>query len=403
MIKKHLSCMAIAFFLFISGAFGATFFSGYAGGKLNYIANPDVKEYDPELKLQAFFAGQFNFSQNFWSHIEFSVDTQDFLNQSLFHATPSMFQVDEISFIFRGNLYEASNYFSLFMGTYDPVGSDVFLQRYFTIKPISSKITESYLGLAGSILYPHFGVGISNVLRFHPAPIALGGYVYINHEDVKNYVLNTDLRFANVLRYFTFDFAAGVGIPLENKYKGNDVIVAIEKIYWHAGTTILLGNNYTQSLFLQAGIYNASFVPQGNSIISPDDFYILLEPRFLFDALRVNISIFCLPKDTVKKLLLVDDTLGANLNIYLDSFVIGSQPFTIGAHAGFSLIDKTFLDLKEPQKLLNSEYNINITPYIYTNFLSGEIHIQSKIRLMDFINGDKTKAFSIDLGYRTKF
>lgn len=402
MNKKHLLHVAISICIF-SKIFATTSFSGYAGSKLNYTANPDIEKYDPDLKLQAFFAGQFNFSQNLWSHIEFSVDTNDILNQSIFHATPSMFQIDELSLILRGNMPDATNYLGIFMGTYDPIGSDVFLQRYFTIKPISSKITESYLGLAGSILYPHFGAGISDVLKFHQIPIALGGYVYINHEDSKYYVLNTDLRFANVSRFFTFDFAAGVGFPLANKYQGKDLIVAIEKIYWHAGTTMMLGNNYTHALFLQAGIYNASFMAQKMSIVSTDDIYILFEPRFLIDKVRINISLFSIPQNTVKKLLLIDDTLGINLNLYSDSITLGSKTFTIGSHASFTLPDKSFLDFKELEKLLSKGYNINITPYIATNFLSGELHLQSRINVMDFIKGNTSKAISIDLGYRTKF
>ncbi len=402
MNKKHIFSLAAAIFI-STGLFAATSFSGYAGGKLNYAANPEEEEFNPDLKLQAFFAGQFNFSQNIWSHLEFSINTGDLLSQSIFHETESLFQIDEISLICRANLYNSANYISAFMGTYDPIGSDIFLQRYFNIKPIDSKLTESYLGLAGSILYPHFGIGIADVIKLYTVPVAFGGYIYVNHEDKDFYVINTDIRFASVLSYFTCDFACGLGIPLADKYKGEDVIIAVEKAYWHAGTTILVGNNFTNSLFMQAGIYNASFKAKESSIVSPDDLYILLEPRFLIANAHLNVTLYSLPEQTVSKLLLVEDTLGVNLNFFADASLASSNSLTYGAHLNVSLIDKHFQDLKEIKDFTSEDLNITITPYLESQFLSGQIHLQASIRLMDFVRERAGHAFSLDLGYRTKF
>ncbi len=403
MNKKHVFLLAAAIFI-STGLFAATSFSGYAGGKLNYAANPEEEDFDPDLKLQAFFAGQFNFSQNVWSHLEFSINTGDLLSQSIFHETESLFQIDEISLIARANMYTSANYISAFMGTYDPIGSDIFLQRYFNIKPIDSKLTESYLGLAGSILYPHFGIGVADVIKLYNSPIAFGGYIYVNHEDKDYYVLNTDLRFASVFSYFTMDFAGGLGIPLADKYKGEDVFIAIDKVYWHAGTTILIGNNFTNSLFLQAGIYNASFKAKDeSSIVSPDDLYLLFEPRFLIANAHMNISIFSLPEDTVKQLLLVDDTLGVNINFYADASLGSSNSLTYGTHVSVSLIDKHLPDLKDIKDITTDDLNINVSPYLESQFLSGQLHAQATIRLMDFVRERAGHAFALDLGYRTKF
>jgi len=403
MNKKHIFSLAAAIFI-STGLFAATSFSGYAGGKLNYAANPEQEDFDPDLKLQAFFAGQFNFSQNVWSHLEFSINTGDLLSQSIFHETESLFQIDEISLIARANMYSSANYLSAFMGTYDPIGSDIFLQRYFNIKPIDSKLTESYLGLAGSILYPHFGIGVSDVIKLYNEPIAFGGYVYLNHEDKDYYVLNTDLRFATVLSYFTCDFAGGLGIPLADKYRGEDVFIAIDKVYWHAGTTILLGNNFTNSLFMQAGIYNASFkAKQESSIVAPDDIYILIEPRFLLANTHLNVSIYSLPKQTVEKLLLVEDTLGVNLNFYSDASLASSNSITYGAHVNASLMNKNFMDIKDLKDFKTDDLNISVTPYLESQFLSGQLHLQATVRLMDFVREHAGRAISVDLGYRTKF
>lgn len=404
MKAKHFISILAAFFI-TSGLFAATSFSGYAGGKLNYAANPEETEsFDPDLKLQSFFAGQFNFSQNLWSHLEFSINTGDLLSESIFHATDAKFQIDELSLIMRGNMYTSANYFSVFMGTYDPIGSDVFLQRYFNIKPIGSKITESYLGLAGSILYPHFGVGVSDIIKLYNEPIAFGGYLYMNHEDEDYYVFNTDLRFATVLRYLTLDFAGGIGVPLADKYRGEEVIIAVEKIYWHAGTTLLLGNNFTNSLFIQAGIYNASFTKkQDSSIIDPKEVYLLVEPRLRLGNGHLNISVFSLPQATVDKLLFVDDTLGADVNIYGEASTMGSNQITYGTHICASFTEKYFTDIKDFMNLTENGYNINITPYFTTTFLSGELHMQATARIKEFMNGHSERGFSLDIGYRTKF
>ncbi|MBR4179231.1 MAG: hypothetical protein IKR45_00885, partial [Treponema sp.] len=328
-----ISLFLATFILFTTQVLAQPAFSGYSGGKLNYSTNEEVTDkYDPDLSLQAFFQGQFNFSQNMWGHLEFSIDTQDFLSKELFHKTEAWFKIDEISLIFKSKADTNSNYFSIFMGTYDPIGSDIFLQRYFGIKPIASKITESWLGLSGSVLYPHFGMGIADVKRLMSSPIALGGYAYINHEDNKYYVFNADGRFACVYRYFSFDIAGGIGVPLSNSNQGQEVIAAIEKLYWHAGTTMLIGNNYTQSLFIQAGLFNVPFTKRNGTQVSPDDIYLLFEPRLLLENAHANLSIYSLPKETVDQLIFVDDTLGLNLNIYGDSFSLGANRFTLGAN-----------------------------------------------------------------------
>ena len=138
MSKKYkLSTIIFIFFVFAPSVFATTFFSGFAGGKLNYSTIEGSEEYSPELKLQAFFQGQFNFSKNLWSHLEISLNTQNLISQSIFHETDSVFQIDEMSLIYRTPMENSANYLGVFMGTFDPIGSDVFLQRYFGIDNIT--------------------------------------------------------------------------------------------------------------------------------------------------------------------------------------------------------------------------------------------------------------------------
>ena len=399
-----LSLFLATFILLTTQAMAQPAFSGYSGGKLNYSTNEQVADkYDPDLTLQAFFQGQFNFNQNLWGHLEFSIDTHDFLSKELFHKTDAWFKIDEVSLIFKSKADSNANYFSIFMGTYDPIGSDIFLQRYFGIKPIASKITESWLGLSGSILYPHFGIGIADVKTFTSAPVALGGYAYINHEDNKYYVFNADGRFACVYRYFSFDIAGGIGVPISNNTQGQEVIASIEKLYWHAGTTMLIGNNFTQGLFIQAGLFNVPFTKRNGTQVSPDDIYLLFEPRILLENAHANLSIYSLPKETVEQLNFVDDTLGLNLNIYGDSFSLGANRFTLGANFSYSFVGKNFMDVIKPLELIKSEFNVTITPYMSTNFLNGELHSQFSVKVMKFGKARWYDAFTADIGYTAKF
>ena len=405
--------LSIIFTLFsFTGIFASSFFTGYAGGKFEYTADAktgddDKTTYDPNLKLQAFFAGQFNFTSNLWGRMEFSIDTADFINQTLFSATESDFQVDEISLTVRSMGLSFANYFSTFMGTYDAIGSDIFLQRYFSIEKIASELTNSWLGLAGSILYPHFGIGICDILRFYSQPIAMGAYIYLNHEDESYYVVNADVRAACNYRFFTADFACGIGAPISDKYKGQDVLLAIESIYWHCGTTILVGNNYTQALFLQAGLFNAEFGASSNTLnSSPDDIYLLLEPRFTIKSSHLNITVYSLPSSTVKDLLYLDDTLGININIYSEALKMNGTPFKLGCHTTLSFSEKTFLNLAEFASFFVGDtkcFNVNIIPYFSTQFLSGELNALLKVECLDFVTGEWYEGISANLGYKCSF
>lgn len=398
---KHILSILISISL-SAPIFASSFFSGYAGGKLDYGANEkNTTSYEPDMKLQAFFSGQINFSKDIWSHIEFSLDTENLLSNSIFHQTDSKFSIDELSMIIRNQSESSAKYFSLFMGTYDPIGSDIFLQRYFGAEAIASKITDSWLGLAGSILYPHFGIGVSEVVKFTNAPIATGFYLYMNHENDNYYVFNGDARFACTLRYLTVDVAAGLGIPFidsDPQYKG-----AWQETNFHMGTTMLIGNNYTTSLFLQAGIYNLNSSKLTGNTINPSETYILLEPRFVKKTTHFNLSLFSLPQETVNKFMFIHDTFGVNANLYTTSFSIGSKNFTFGSHFSITLPGKSFVNLFNNENLMNGEININFTPYVSTNVLNGELHTQIQIQGSKLISKYWAKAITFDLGFKTTF
>lgn len=385
--------------------FSTSFFSGQTGAKLNYTGTQTDSQYNPNLSLQAFFAGQFNFSEKVWARAEFSLETQNLLDENIFNeGTGTNFRIEELSLVLKGSLGSSINYFSTFLGTHEQIGSDIFLQKYFGIEPIASKLTTSWLGLSGSNLYKQSGLGIGDVIKFNNSPIAFGAYAYFNSDALNNicsniFVFNTDIRFATTLEYFTLDFLCGIGLPLPPN--NPDYLIAIEKIYWHAGASILIGNNYTQSLFLQVGIFNAEFKKDKVDFLM-ENLYLLFEPRFNFGNWNLDLTLYNISRKNRPDLPFLDGSLGANINFCIDSIRIAGKLFTFGVNTNVSFdeIDllKILSDTPPERNIFAKNLNVTISTYGSTQFLSGELNCIVKLNILKL----KEKPFSIDIGFKTK-
>ncbi len=400
-------------------AAGATF-SGFAGIKGAFLSTEDtaaadnqpetgaesdgdIDDFDPQLMVQAFFAGQFILSENIIFHTEFSVSTSNLIENSIFKGNSSTFTLDELSLVFRKQFPGAANYLSLFAGTYEPIGSDIFLRRQFGIQPIASKMTESWLGLSGSVIYPQFGIGAADTVHFMAQPIAAGLYVYVNKEladknDEECWGLNADARLACVYRFFTFDAAAGAGFPFE-KTDTDNYIFAVRSIYGRAGVNLLLGNNYTSSLFVQAGISNVQFTKMDGFSPDSDKAYFLFEPRFRAKKFRLHITAFSLPADTAAKFLFINDTLGLNFLVYTDDLYLKNKSFSFGINGALTFPGKNFSDLNRD---ILDKFNVTAAPYFSTRFYNGQINtmLQAKIRYAD---KSLHPLFKLHIGYKTQF
>ena len=78
------SILFAVIFALTAGLHAQAAFSGYSGGKLNYAANPESADYDPDLSLQAFFQGLFNFNPNMWDTWNFLLIPKTFLAKNFF-------------------------------------------------------------------------------------------------------------------------------------------------------------------------------------------------------------------------------------------------------------------------------------------------------------------------------
>ena len=382
----------------------AGFFSGYTGIKADADFANASGAFDMQLKLQSFFAGQFNLANNLIARTEFSMRTGDIIDNTIFNKTPADFKIDELSLIYRKQFLDSVNFFSVFAGTYEPIGSDLLLRRQFGIEAISSKITESWLGLSGSIVCPLFGIGISDIVRFSETPIATGGYLYVNRENPDNiFVLNADARFACAYQYFILDAAAGINSPMKNKNgAGEDVLLLIDSLYAHAGITMLVGNNYTPcSFFTQAGVYDLP-LKEGSDTFSFDieSIYLLAEFRIRASSYQAMLAAFSLSSDTVSELLFIRDTLGFNLTLCNPSVYIGAQRFEFGIHNTISFKDKTYLDIKDFADLFASVPTISASPYAAVKIGRGEFRTMLQVLISDLINDSPASAFECNFGYK---
>lgn len=97
-----------------SFSFADVFFSGFSGAKTELTSDKTSDKFDPQMKIRSFFSGQLNFSENIIAHGEFSLQTHDLLDKSLFKETPATFRLDELSLIFRQPMGNERNYLSFF-------------------------------------------------------------------------------------------------------------------------------------------------------------------------------------------------------------------------------------------------------------------------------------------------
>ncbi len=387
----------------ITPAFSDISFNALAGATASFSSDSKNEKFDPKLEVQTFFAGQMNLSENLILHGEFTVKTGDLIENSVFNETDAKFQIDEISLVLRTAGIETKNYFSVFMGTYEPIGSDIFLRRHFGIQPIASKLTESWLGTAGSVIYPLVGAGFSDIVQFDRAPVALGFYTYVNHELDDSFVFNIDGRLSMAYRYLKLDISTGIGTPLNTSYYENAYFV-INKLYWRAGVNLLLGNPHNASIFVQAGASEIPFSKNNTKIsVSDIDAYLLLEPRFNFSAFCLHLTAWNLPSKTVGELLFIDNTLGANMNIFSDDFFIKDQSVIIGLNASVSFPEKNYLDLQRFNVFFQEDFDVCIAPYASTKILNGDLNIMAKVNVMDIIKDKWYKGFGVSVGYKTQF
>lgn len=390
-------------FLFISaGLFSQVFFSGESGFSTDFVSSK-VNDYYPEFYFQGYLAGQLNISREFCLRSELSLQSQDFFQNRLTKEVDSTFRFNELSASYVKSFLGATHTLSFFGGYSESIGSQLFIKRRLGMVDYSSGLTKNYLGLNSGMVYQVYGMGGSYSITFRQLPLSLGLEVSHNPENYSNtQQLNADFRMAFSNRYFTIDSLAGVGAPLYTKNDaGEDVFLLIDTLYYHCGFDVLVGNQY--NILSLYGQYGFEYLPirSGNDTkkLSPEDIYILFEPRLNFNIIKIHISGWNMPVDTVKKMKHIKDTLGANICIFSDKLYTDKRNFTLGMNVYGGLTERNFSNAFDDMDSFTDDLNIDIAPYTEIECFKGLLYIGGRAGLMKLKN-KKADALTLSIGYK---
>lgn len=410
--------------LTLSLTFAAPAFNSYAGASLEVVPN---EERGIALNANGVFVGQYSLDNSFTLKGNFNVKTEDIINGGLFQDTLAYFTIKELSATYRFIAENLNQQASIFIGKFESFGSDAFIKKYFGSNNFTSPILLPDLDLDTVGIYDFSGVGLAYSIKL-ASPKAFGVYLYYNKEkSEKNSTIleenstssedttentneetestetnkkpkvlgkiNGDLRFSAAWDSLILDVDFGITLPIETEDDaGNEVLVLIRRADFHAGVSMLLGNNPITNLFLQVGILKLQAKPMPDTqILSLSDIYLYMEPRFTTEFLKCNVAFFCLPKPALKNLKYIKNPIGCNLTFASQPLIILNQNGDFGCH--FTVSSASNLSSIN----LNS-FDFQISPYLNLYMFGGTVDLSSTIyplKLKDF-----DEFISVSLGYK---
>lgn len=395
--------LATAFTLLSFNAWSESAFSGETGGNLKLFSGTSSDKFNPQITMDTYFSGQTLFSPNAWFRMGFSLSAGNLCRPSALENTIARFNLDEVSLTIHNSLKKGSNYFTMYLGNTDSIGTDIIFNRLFNMPSVVSRITLPESGYAYNLLMNQSGLGFQDLIRFEK-PAALGFYAYANYVESGYYKFSGDIRFAGSSRVFSFDMKGGVDYSLITKTAA--VSPVPETWNWHYGLEMLIGNGHTQALFLQASIKNGSIsLPYFKNLgFCIDDIFVLLEPRFLIKNTRIHITAFSVPSDAVEEMPFIQGKTGVNLNLFYDSMGNRSNGMNLGINASLAFTNINLLNLKEIVNEFNAKsYNVLITPYYEGDVLEGKLKVSANVDLMKILQKDYLHCAGINFGWKTNF
>jgi len=380
----------------------------------NYTSNSEADSFDPAMTIDGFFCGQIAFTENLLATGEISVRTEDLLETEIFKNAGATFCINQLSLTYSVPILGKAQYFSFFMGTYESVGSDLFLQRHFGIRPIAPLITETWTGSKAAVPYEINGTGVSYLMKVNPDFLA-GLYIYKNDNN-KNQDdrLNFSLRTSGIFSFITADLIGGIEVPLKIGKAEDDAIIKITNIYLNAGGNILIGNNSPVALLLQGGFNNLPLRGTAEEKkVESKDMYVLAEQRITAERFKLNLTEFSMPAESLERMFFVKstdsegktvNTLGANLTVYTDTLYIKNKNYTFGFHVTGTIPEKDFMDVKDIQEWIkDADYDIRVSPFVGFPILKGDIKFVLQADVTAFKDDGWQHAMEFNVGYKASF
>ncbi|MCR5698935.1 MAG: hypothetical protein K6G52_04750 [Treponemataceae bacterium] len=418
---KRSAALSFCLLTLITAGFATPYFSGYAG------VGGTLKDSDDSAAflLDGFFSGQFDISPSFIIRTSASLyTTSSIFSDFSFKNKECYFNLDEFSLTYRNYFGPVTQFLAAFAGDYDPIGSDLFLQRQFGIDSFTSKLTESISGISKATIFDNSGIGIAYYLKL-PANTALGLYGYYNsaealttstttsttttEEDTPS--LNADLRFAGAWSQVALDFVFGCNMPIERTYTNADgeevnVVVLIQRADLHMGLTAFFGNTNSSSLLFQAGITQLIVDQEtlaDQSALSLDNVFLFIEPKFVTKNLIFSVALFNMPSDMLEHLYFISNPTGINLTVCSPWIVISGNRNQFGGMITVSSENSMDSLLQDASNLL-SGLDLHIIPYGSTRFTSGTLNYSVQISALGITTVQEFfKAMVARISYKTQF
>ena len=435
-MKKSLFA-ALACLLCLSSA-QALDFSGYAGILGDYNGSVGNTGYDNNLTLQGFLAAQIDFNGKFIFRGEFKIETADLFDSENNPLKPraknTIFQVGELSVTWHFSSAAVSHFLSGFIGKFEPIGSDVFLQRHLGLQPISSRLMENWGGLVGTSIFNDYGLGLSYTAHLHKS-LVWGAYLYAFDSASEMFSinsLNTELRIAGNFPGVIFDASANLAFtfttgaklyeadPVKYEYVKNNLLI-VQSVLFKIGANLLLGDRYGVSTLIQLGLSNVSLGADSGStpvfgLNTMGKFlYAFIEPRFNFGETQVAIAVFNLPNDNLRGLLYlkgfnlsssgsIEGLLGLNLCIANTTLRIGSTNITLGGHLTACYeknITGLISDISTNPADIIGNIGLYVTPFASIPLLGGEFKTAISFNPLAFIPSSTAyTAFDAFVGFK---
>ena len=365
----------------------ASSLSTFTGAEIDFVP---VKNSTPELKLSGVFATQYNVNNSFIFRGSFGIRTDDIITNGFFQDTPSYFSINELSMSYKLPTSVITQQLAIFMGKYESLGSDEYMQKNFSTVNYASPIFSKNLAVFSEGIVTYSGLGLSYSMKFQSSK-ALGFYFYYDKKYDYNF-LNFDLRFASAFDTVLFDVGAGAALPLESKDSNDsEVFLLIRRCDIHAGFSLLLGNNPVTNLFIQAGLQRIQIKPMPDTRnISLKDLFIFVEPRFTGNYIRCNVSFFCVPETQIAELPYIPQPIGCDVHLASPEFILINRQAMCGVHTAVAC------GLTNDYKL--KDLDIQITPYIDCSVLGGTFNLMFMFHPMSY--KDIGKFFNFSLSYK---
>ena len=390
---KRFGFIIFSVFAFVP-IFSADIFSDTAsGGAIDFL--PSAVSGNPEVQFRGFYRTQVQIGERFLANTAFSLKTGNVFGDIKLRDIPSLFNIDELSLMYRFKIEKTASQFALFAGEYETGGSDTFTQRYLGTKAFASYLLEKEIGFKTPAIIPVGGAGGSFTVKY-AVPAASALYVYYNEQFGKNR-LNTDIRIAGVSNALIADFMFGTSLPFENKdANGNNVILLIRRADFHAGISLLIGGNPFVNFFMQAGVTRIQTDPDpGDSVFSLSDLYAFFEPRFSTRAAVFSLSAFHLPLSVYENIPYIDYPLGA-------AFMIKSIPIDLKSIQGvFGCI--FVASTVNPLVSAFSMQKLSAQVVPFAEFTAPQGVFKVKVPVKPLAYADWKKMFSITASYKVQF